>query len=286
MPGCGLQKGSVYENGIRVPFFVRWPARLAARRIDALGAHIDVAPTLLAAVGVSLPSDVAFDGLNLLPQWEDSAASLPERTYFVQSHRGNTPEPYRAFAAVEQRYKLVQALSFSEPAPPDARIELYDLIADPGETTDIAANRPDVVARLTAAYDRWLADVSASRGYHPVRFAIGSDRQPHVTLTRQDWRMVTADGWGRDQPVLGYWEVDCLSAGAYDVTVTFANPARSSGTARIGFRDTERSATVDSGTERVRFENVRLESGSGRFEAGLTIDGDSVGAWHVDVVRR
>lgn len=44
--------------------------------------------------------------------------------------------------------------------------------------------------------------------------------------------------------------------------------------------------TVDSGAERVRFENVRLESGTGRFEASLTIDGDSVGAWHVDVVRR
>ncbi|MCY4119373.1 MAG: hypothetical protein OXG72_00420, partial [Acidobacteria bacterium] len=194
--------------------------------------------------------------------------------------------PYRAFAAVEQRYKLVQALSFSQPAPPDAPLELYDLIEDPGETTDLSARRPDVVERLTTAYDRWLADVSASRGYHPVRFAIGSDRQPHVTLTRQDWRMVTADGWGRDQPVLGYWEVDCLSAGAYDVTVTFANPAPRPGTARIAFRGAELAITVDSGAERARFENVRLESGTGRFEASLTIDGDSAGAWHVDVVRR
>ena len=196
--GLRAQKGSVYENGIRVPFFARWPARLAAQRIDVLGAHIDLAPTLLAAAGISPPPDVAFDGSNLLPLWEGSTRSWPERTYFVQSHRGNAPVPYRAFAAVEQRYKLVQALSFSQPAPPDAPLELYDLIEDPGETTDLSARRPDVVERLTTAYDRWLADVSASRGYHPVRFAIGSDRQPHVTLTRQDWRMVTADGWGRD----------------------------------------------------------------------------------------
>ena len=103
-------------------------------------------------------------------------------------------------AAIEQRYKLEQALSFSRPAPPNAPLELYDLIEDPGETTDIAARHPAVVERLTNGYDRWLADVSASRGYRPVRFTIGSDRQPHVTLTRQDWwRMVTADGWGRDQ---------------------------------------------------------------------------------------
>ena len=140
--------------------------------------------------------------------------------------------------------------------------------------------------RLTAGYDRWLAEVSASRGYHPVRFAIGSDRQPHVTLTRQDWRMVTADGWGRDQPVLGHWEVECLSAGPYDVTVTLPNPAAGSGTVRIAFRGIARSLVVEPGTEQVRFEDVRLEPGAGTFEASLATAADLVGAWQVDLVRR
>ena len=103
---------------------------------------------------------MTFDGRSLLPLWEDPAAAWPERTYFVQSHRGNAPEPYRAFAAVEQRYKLVQALSFSQPAPPDAPLELYDLVEDPGETTDIAARRPDIVER------------------QPLGFAKGSIRAP------------------------------------------------------------------------------------------------------------
>ena len=84
--------------------------------------------------------------------------------------------------------------NFSQPAPPDAPLELYNLIEDSGETTDIARH-PDVVERLTAGYDRWLADVSDSRGYHPVRFTIGSDLQPHVTLTRQDWRMPRRCDW-------------------------------------------------------------------------------------------
>ena len=66
---------------------------------------------------------------------------------FGKWHLGDAPEPYRAFAAVEQRYKLVQALSFSQPAPPDAPLELYDLVEDPGETTDIAARRPYIVER-------------------------------------------------------------------------------------------------------------------------------------------
>ena len=130
--------------------------------------------------------------------------------------------------------------------------------------------------------------MSSTRGYHPVRFAIGSDRQPRVTLTRQDWRMVsTPDGWGRDQPVLGVWEVDSRSDGPYDVVVTFAAPAGADGAARIAFRGLERSMPVAAGADRVRFENVRLETGPGAFEASLTTaGGEPRGAWHVDVMLR
>ena len=64
---------------------------------------------------------------------------------------------------------------------------------------------PEVVERLKAGYDDWFDDVSASRGFEAVRFVIGSNQQQRVTLTRQDWRMETPDGWGRDEKVLGKW---------------------------------------------------------------------------------
>ncbi len=284
--GLRAQKTSVYENGIRVPFMARWPDRLAPKKVEQLGAHIDVMPTLLAAAGSTAPSEIELDGINLLPLWEGQVESVPERTYFVQAHRGNEPEPYRAFAAVEQQYKLVQALSFGQPAPPDAPLELYDLLEDPGEETDLAGERPAVVERLKASYDEWLEDVSGSRGFHAVRFAIGSEAQPRVTLTRQDWRMVTPDGWGRDQRVIGHWMVTCMAEGPYDVTVTFAKPAPKSGTARISFGDVSESLSVESGAEQVRFEGVTLEPGEGTFEASLEIDSEAVGVWHVDINRR
>ncbi len=284
--GLRAQKGTVYEGGIRVPFLLRWPDRLTPRTTDQLGAHIDVMPTLLAAAQVPEPAGVDLDGINLLPLWEGQIDTLPARTYFTQAHRGNEPQPYRAFAAVEQQFKLVQPLSFSRPAPPDAPLELYDLIADPGEETDLSAEHPEVVQRLRGAYDTWLSDVSASRGYEAVRFAIGSDAQPHVTLTRQDWRMVTPDGWGRDQPVVGQWMVDSESGGPYDVTLTFAKPAEEAGTARIAFGDLEATMPVAEGAGQVSFEGIALRTGDGAFEAGLEIDGQNIGAWQVDVVRR
>ncbi len=284
--GLRHQKTSVYENGIRVPFFARWPDQLVPRMTDQLGAHIDIAPTLLAVAEVDGPTGVEFDGIDLLPLWKGEVQSLPERTYFVQAHRGDAPELYRAFAAVEQQYKLVQPLSFSTPAPPEASLELYDLVADPGEQTDLAAERPKVFERLKQAYESWFEDVTSTRGFDAVRFAIGSDVQPHVTLTRQDWRMLTPDGWRRGDPVLGQWEVESMATGPYDATVTLDEPASRAGTARVAFRSADLTADVAAGQQEVVFEGFDLEMGEGAFEASLQIGSEIRGVWQVDVTRR
>ena len=283
--GLRAQKASVYEGGIRVPFLVRWPDRLEPRKIEALGAHIDVTPTLLAAAGLPTPSGPELDGINLLPLWDGEASQLPDRTYFVQAHRGNEPERYRAFAAVEQQFKLVQPVSFRQSPTQDAALELYDLIADPGEENDLAAEMPEVVERLKAGYDDWFDDVSASRGFEAVRFVIGSNQQQRVTLTRQDWRMETPDGWGRDEKVLGKWEVEVASDGPYDVVVTFANPAPAAATATIAFRGVEESVTVAAGADTATFEGLTLETGQGSFRASLMKGSEAEGVWQVEITH-
>ena len=284
--GLRAQKTSVYEGGIRVPFLVRWPDRLEPRKIDSMGAHIDLTPTLLASAGVAPPSGAEFDGINLLPLWGGEVSELPARTYFVQAHRGNEPERYRAFAAVEHQYKLVQPLSFRDSPPEGAAIELYDLIADPGETTDLAANLPEVVERLKTGYDSWFDDVSASRGFEAVRFMVGSDQQQRVTLTRQDWRMETPDGWGRGEKVLGKWEVDVASEGPFDIEVTFANPTPAAATAQIAFLGAQQSVAVPANAESASFKEVTLPTGEGSFEATLLEGSKPLGVWQVEIVHR
>ena len=284
--GLRAQKTSVYEGGIRVPFLVRWPDRLEPRKIDSMGAHIDLTPTLLASAGVAPPSGAEFDGINLLPLWGGEISDLQDRTYFVQAHRGNQPERYRAFAAVEQQYKLVQPLSFRDSPPEGTAIELYDLIADPGETTDLAAELPEVVERLKTGYDNWFDDVSASRGFEAVRFMVGSDQQQRVTLTRQDWRMETPDGWGRGEKVLGKWEVEVASEGPFDIEVTFANPAPASATAQIAFRGAKQSVAVPANAESASFQEVTLPTGEGSFEATLLEGSEPQGVWQVEIVHR
>jgi arylsulfatase A-like enzyme len=275
--GLRAGKGTVYEAGIRVPFFVRWPERLrGGRTVDTIAAHIDVMPTLLAACGAAPPKDRKIDGRSLLPLWTGEAGAWPDRTLFLQWHRGDVPQMYRDAAAVGQRWKLVMHLKGGEP-----RLELYDLVADPGEKQDVADGHPDVVKRLRAAYEGWFKDVSATRGYEPPRIHLGTEHENPVRLSRQDWRGPQA-GWGRKS--LGYWEVHVARGGTYEVTFLFA-PAKKVRTAVFELGDARHTAEVPAGEGRCMFEKVTLAAGDGRLRARLEGDGDPVGVHYVIVNR-
>ncbi|MBI1388944.1 MAG: sulfatase-like hydrolase/transferase, partial [bacterium] len=138
--GMRGRKGMVYEGGIRVPFYIRWPKRFqAGESVATPAAHIDVAPTLLAACGIEKPDAVHFDGRNLLPLIEESSPDWSDRYLFFQWHRGDKPERFRDCAVRGPRYKLVNGK------------ELYDLKDDPAESTDIAAKHPDIVEEMRKA---------------------------------------------------------------------------------------------------------------------------------------
>ena len=136
-------KGTFFEGGIRVPFFLRWPDRIrAGERLPTPAQHIDVFPTIAAAAGASLPVDRPIDGLNLLPFVTGQAARLPTRTLFWRSG---------GYEAVRDGYWKLQVSQHP------ARIWLFDLSRDPTERMDLSRKRPDVVKRLRsdlAVHDR------------------------------------------------------------------------------------------------------------------------------------
>ncbi|RLI67143.1 arylsulfatase, partial [Candidatus Heimdallarchaeota archaeon] len=266
--GLRGRKGSVYEGGIRVPCFIRWPRKLkAGEKIDRIAGHIDIMPTLLDACGASTPDDVSIDGRSLMPLLEDGAADWPDRTLFFQWHRGDEPELYRACAARNQRYKLVNGE------------ELYDIENDPGEQNDIAGEHPDIVAELREQYENWFKDVSSTRGYAPPRIYLGTPHENPVILTRQDWRGPEA-GWGKES--LGYWEVNVARSGDYDVTFRMY-PTESEGTARFKLGGVSLSHELAEGVSHYTFESVPLSAGEGRLEAWFESNGKRVGVRYVDV---
>jgi hypothetical protein len=280
--GLRDQKASVFEGGIRAPFFMRWPEKLWPAKLDRIAAHIDVTPTLLDAAGVAKPANVKFDGMSLLPLLRGETAGWPGRTLFIQSHRGNTPRLYRNFAAITQQYKLVQPLSFAKEAPPNAPMLLFDIQADHGEEHDLAAVKPELVAELKSAYEKWFADVSSTRGYDPPKIEIGTEFENPVTLTRQDWRMAGPDGWGDES--LGFWEVDVKAADSYEVTLRFPEQPRA-GAVSFALGAAKAEQRFEKGATSAVFSPLNLPAGPGRLEASLRRGSETAGVSYVDVKR-
>lgn len=291
--GLRNRKGSTYEGGIRVPFFLRWPGVVSPRQVDTIAAHIDVMPTFLEAAGVALPPDTRVDGRSLLPLMRGGTdVKWPARTIHIQAHRGNAPQPFRNFAVLTDRYKLVEGTGFATPPAANDQPELYDITTDPGEEHDLASMLPDEVARLRRSYDAWLSDVSATRGFGPLPIALGAEAEPSVTLSRQDWRVQGPDGWGAAH--LGVWEVDVRTGGTYDVRVdlpptsAFDSPARVAG-GRLLLRLGDETVTRDvaPGTEHVQVDGLALPAGRATLDARVTTpDGRDHGVWFVHVTRR
>jgi arylsulfatase A-like enzyme len=281
--GMRNRKGSVYEGGIRVPCFIRWPGGLPAdTRVDRLAAAVDLAPTLLEACGVAPPTGVAFDGRSLLPLLKGETPDWPNRTVFAQWHRGDVPERYRAFMARGERYKLVRPEQAQKsPRPLEETFELYDLEADPFEQRNIAEANPDVVSRLRAAYDRWYDDVGGTRGYEPPRIALGAPEENPTVLTRQDWRGPQA-GWTPND--VGHWEIAVARGGDFAVTLHFA-PRSEPATAHLAIRGLDVTRDVEANATECTFETLALGPGPGRLEAWLAHDKATAGVLWVEVRR-
>src|SRR4029078_7879966 len=137
---------------------IRWPGVLeAGRKIDAVAAHIDLAPTILELCKVDQQTSVAFDGVSLTGLLSVKQRTLAERNLFFQWHRGDKPQRFRACAIRGARYKLIQPVGREERAfsPPWA---LYDMQTDPGETHNIIETNQELANELKTAYERWFDD--------------------------------------------------------------------------------------------------------------------------------
>lgn len=279
-------KGTVHEGGIRVPFFVRWPGRFeAGRTIDCIAAHIDVTPTLLEICGVAKPKQVAFDGMSLAPLLEGRKGDWPDRTLFFQWHRGDAPEMYRSFAARSQNYKLVQPLGAGEnKLPPHFDFHLYDMVGDPLEMKNIAAEKPEIVEKMKREYEAWFKDVTGKRDYADSgvsRIFIGSPQEDVVRLTRQDWRGSQA-GWTPKS--VGHWEVNVARAGAYQISARL-NKLDKAAVAHFSFGEVSSRKDVAAGAEGVVFDDVRLPKGAWRIECFVEQGGAKIGVRDVEIKK-
>lgn len=152
-------KQTPFEGGIRVPGIIRWPAELGgAETTSHVVSVLDLYPTLARAAGVSLGNSRPLDGMD---QWAALSSGLvaPRKSDLFFSGESATGSPEYT-ALLSGRWKLIQLVEREQVETHTTRL-LFDIEADPFETSDLAGQHPDVVRDLSARISSW-------RSRHPV----------------------------------------------------------------------------------------------------------------------
>lgn len=309
--GMRGQKGSEYDGGHRVPFFVRWPKGGIdkAHDVTQLTAHVDVVPTLIELCKVPAPEGVKFDGVSIAPLLLKHKVEWRDRMLVTDSQRVKDPIKWRKSAVMSGQWRLINGK------------ELYDIKADPGQAKDVALEHSEVVERMTKFYDEWWADLLPSFK-NDTAIYLGHARANPARLTSHDWITTGSTPWNQahirrattGKKNTGFWNVKVVEDGDYEVRLrrwpeeadTAIDAALPPGadvpgvkafrtakgekiepvkaTLKIG--DLAVESKVEPGAKEVVF-NVKLKAGKTRM-AGLfiTADGKEYGTYYAYVLKK
>ena len=308
--GMRARKTSVYEGGHRVPLFVRWPAGefRHGNEIDELTQVQDLLPTLIELCELNLVGTVLakpeFDGVSLANLLKRSESNLPERKLVIQYRVSG--EPWDPAVVLWDKWRLLKEKK-GRKAPRNVKpAELYHIGRDPGQTTNVAADNPKIVAAMTKHYETWHRE--ARKLFDRERWiTIGNEHANPMVLYAQDWVGDYCDNpKGLSQSTAhGYWNVIVDREGDYEIELR-RWPKESNKTLNEGWdgpQDTGPSARpIASANLKIASVNltksstptdkcvtfqVRLPSGNTQLKTSfLNDEGDSLcGAIYVSVRR-
>lgn len=158
-------KQSPYDGGLRTPILISWPGHIAPCRAENLASSIDLAPTLLRAVG--LEPDATLPGINLL----DRQARESRPTLYGECFTHNSIDLGNPAASLRWRWMISGGWKIIEPAPQNeaqAETELYCVSKDPWESNNLAADEPQRVAAMQSALDSWWSGEADHGGIQPA----------------------------------------------------------------------------------------------------------------------
>ena len=222
--GMKGKKGSAYEGGHRVPFYLHWPAGGITKQHDVktLTHAVDIVPTLLEMTGVAKPESVKFDGVSIADLIDPAKdVQWPERFVISDSQRVRDPIKWRGSSVMSQQYRLINGK------------ELYEIAVDPGQKNDIAEGNPSVVAEMREFYDQWWAELEPTFK-QTTEIYLGHPEHPVVSLTAHDWIQKIYPPWhqgsirtaDRKLPEnaktlthQGHWAVKVVEDGKYQISL-------------------------------------------------------------------
>lgn len=223
--GMRGSKGSKYDGGHRVPFFLHWPAggMNKKRSIEEITHAVDIVPTLLDLTGTKKPEKLKFDGLSLRPLLAPSEETKwPDRMMITDSQRVLDPIKWRNSAVMSDRWRLIDG------------VELYDIQADPGQSKDVAKEHPEQTAAMRAFYETWWKEIEPTFS-QTTEIYLGHPSASKVALNSHDWMGKMNVPWSQSlvRGGLGFnpknhkaakheshWAVKVVKTGTYEISLS------------------------------------------------------------------
>ncbi|EDM28672.1 arylsulfatase A precursor [Lentisphaera araneosa HTCC2155] len=178
-------KGETYEGGHRVPFIVKWPKGLApAKTSDQLICTTDLMATVAEINGIALANNVGEDSISFLPALREQA--IPELANRAIVHHSDAG----VFAIRQGKWKLLldniggsrRSNPKDKPVIDDAEIQLFDMVNDPQESTNLSQKNPEIVEGLK----KQLADY-INKGRSNVGTPVSNDSMETKKTWAQLW---------------------------------------------------------------------------------------------------
>ena len=204
-------KGSVYEGGHRVPFFLRLPGMKAnsGTDVDILSAHIDLLPSLIELCHLHLKEHPDFDGRSFVPYLEGDTVQK-DRFLLVESQRVKDPVKGKDFVIMSNEWRLVNGKL------------LFNIEKDPGQVDEISDLHPHLVDSMQVFYDRIWQEISEN-DHIWQRCIIGSDQQLITRLYCEEWVPVTGgeppwrfENINQAPKKKGWWPITVCDAGTFE----------------------------------------------------------------------
>lgn len=210
--GMRGMKGSEYEGGHRVPFFLKFPGRSGIQpgEYDQLTTYTDFMPTLIDFAGGEIATADGLDGTSLLPLiTSGTQGELSERFRVVDTQRRQVPVKGKQSCVMQADWRLLNGS------------ELYNLTQDPGQREDLAAQYPERVAAMRRAYERWWSSMAEDLQV-THRIIVGHDAEPETLLTAHDWHTTNPPPWNQNyirEGLIdnGWWTLEVARPGNYRI---------------------------------------------------------------------
>lgn len=157
------KKASVYDGGIREPTLMWWPGKIPAGSVcREVAASIDVMPTLVSLCGGKMP-ERQIDGKDIWPLMSGAKNAKSPHQHYVLMHGPGTLRSgkWKFYPWREGAHKQRGAERKGEPSAEP--VQLYDTIADIGETTNLAADHPELVKQFQSAYEAHVSEIKANQ---------------------------------------------------------------------------------------------------------------------------